>query len=151
MYHYVDRKVATLDQGGRFLIWAMRNWVFAVSERRCALPAIGPAFFKHGMEEAASCFHMAMMILNREALLTLRFAPLHCAVVGEDEALLLHLFATAGADMDGVTVPTLELMVQAVSVPALHRALVGVAGHLHDAGLTPVPPGYLTNTERKAD
>jgi hypothetical protein len=147
----MDRKVATLDQGGRFLIWAMRNWVFATGERRCALPAIGPAFFKHGMEQAASCFHMAMMILNREALLTLRFAPINCAVVSEDEALLLNLFATAGSDMGGTTVPTLKLMVQAASVPALHRALTGVAGHLHDAGLTPVPPASLANTERKAD
>lgn len=151
MYDFIDRKVATLDEGGRFLVWAMRNWVFAIAERRCPISVLGPVFMKRGIEAALHRFHMGMMILNREALLTLHFAPLQCSIVSEDEALLLHLFGSVRGDMGGPAGETLALLVEQGSVSSMHRALAGTAVTLAEAGLIPTPPAPLSRIERNAD
>jgi hypothetical protein len=140
MYDFIDRPVATLDNGGRFLVWAMRNWVQAMGERRCPTSAIGPAFLKWRVDRALPDFHMAMMILNKEGLLTLHFAPARCLNVSEDEAMLLQLFRSVRDDSSSRVTHTLKLLVEEQAVPALLTALARVSMRLGIAGLVPAIP-----------
>jgi hypothetical protein len=141
MYEYVDRPIAALDPGSRLLVWAMRHWVAATTSRRCAQAAIGPAFAKFGALDALPHFHMSLMILSREASQQLSFAPLHCLHVGEDEALLLRLFASRGHHhtLQG----TLALIVDAAAVSSLRAAMTATALSLEMVGLLPIPPAPL--------
>ena len=41
MYAYLDRPIATLDEGGKILVWAMRQWMAAISKRSCPVAALG--------------------------------------------------------------------------------------------------------------
>jgi hypothetical protein len=71
MYDFVDRPVSSLDEGGRFLIWVLRNWVRAMSERQCPAHAVAPARARWKMMGALPQFHHMLMALNihgREAL-----------------------------------------------------------------------------------
>lgn len=140
MCDFVDRPVATLDNGDRFLVWATRNWVQAMGERRCPTSAIGPAFLKWRVDRALPDFHMAMMILNKEGLLTLHFAPARCPHVSEDEAMLLQLFRSVRDDNGSRVTDMLKLLVEEQAVPALLTALARVSIRLGVAGLLPAVP-----------
>jgi hypothetical protein len=140
MYDYVDQRVTSLDHGGRFLIWSMRSWVHALAKSKCPPSAIGPAFAKWNIIGALPQFHMAMMILNRDGLEMLRFGPLHCHRVSEDEALLLNLLRTLRRDNPEVVRDTLALMINEDSVGSLFVALTALALRLADAGLIPEAP-----------
>jgi hypothetical protein len=140
MYDFIDQRVTSLDNGGRFLIWSMRNWVTALGQRQCPPNAIGPAFAKWGMIAALPHFHMAMMLLSRDSLMTLKFSPINCLIVGEDEALFLALFRAVACDRPEQLRQTLELIIDEDSVPALIEALVAVALHLNNASLIPEAP-----------
>ena len=41
MYAYLDRPIATLDNGSKILVWAMRQWTAAVEKRSCPVAALG--------------------------------------------------------------------------------------------------------------
>lgn len=140
MYDFIDQRVTILDNGGRFLIWSMRNWVTALGQRQCPPNAIGPAFAKWRMIAALPHFHMAMILLSRESLMTLKFSPLNCLVIGEDEALLLSLFCSIACDRPERLPETLGLIIDEDSVPSLLKALVAVTLHLNNAGLIPEAP-----------
>lgn len=140
MYDFVDQRVTSLDHGGRFLIWSMRSWVHALGKSKCPPSAIGPAFAKWNMIGALPHFHMAMMVLNRDALEILRFAPLGCHHVSEDEALLLNLFRSLRNNNPKVVRDTLTLMVNEDSVGSLFVALTALALRLAEAGLIPEAP-----------
>lgn len=140
MYDFVDQRVTSLDNGGRFLIWSMRNWVTALGQRQCPPNAIGPAFAKWGMIAALPHFHMTMILLSRDSLMTLKFSPVNCLVVAEDEALMLGLFRSVACDRPEKPRETLELIIAEDSVPALIKALVGVTLHLNNTGLVPEAP-----------
>jgi len=143
MYAFVDQRVTSLDNGGRFLIWSMRSWVTAISQRQCPPNAIGPAFAKWGMIAALPHFHMAMMLLSRDSLMTLKFSPINCLIVAEDEAMLLALVRSIACDRPERLRETLELIIAEDSVPALLKALVAVTLHLNNANLIPEAPRRL--------
>jgi hypothetical protein len=140
MYDFIDQRVTSLDNGGRFLIWSMRNWVTALGQRQCPPNAIGPAFAKWGMIAALPHFHMAMLVLSRESLMTLKFSPINCMQIGDDEALLLGLFRSIACDRPERLPETLGLIITEDFIPALLKALVAVTLHLSNADLTPEAP-----------
>ena len=140
MYDFIDQRITSLDNGDRFLIWSMRNWVAALGQRQCPPNAIGPAFAIWGMIAALPHFHMAMILLGRESLMTLKFSPINCLVIGEDEALLLGLFRSIACDRPERLLETLGLIIAEDSVPSLLKALVAVTLQLNKAGLIPEAP-----------
>ncbi len=95
MYAFLDRRLDDLDDGARFLVWAMRRWVSAMGERQCPAATVAPAFATRGMIAALPRFHKMMAILNRDGLETFAFAPLTCPCVSESEAILLGMFREA--------------------------------------------------------
>ena len=99
MYRYLDRPVGELEPAQRLLVWAMRNWVGALSNGRCPCSVLGAAFDSCGIADALSDFNTAMLVLNGEGVGSLRLAPLCGRHVRDDEARLLTLFA-AGLDGD---------------------------------------------------
>lgn len=137
MYEFVDQRVTSLDHGSRFLIWSMRSWVKALTERRCPPSAIGPAFAKRGMIAALPHFHTAMRLLNRDGLDTFRVAPLDCHHVAEDEALLLSLVRALRDDQPDSVRKTVELMVTEDAVVPLLAAFTAIAIQLAEKGIFP--------------
>ena len=135
MYDFVDRPVAELDSGGRFLVWGMRRWVEAMAAQTCPPNAVGPAFAKWDMIEALPHFHMAMALLNRAGRENFLFNPLRCSLISEDEAMLLQLVQTIRDGGVDRTEATLEMMVVGDAVTPLLAALTAVAMRLDDAGL----------------
>lgn len=141
MYDLVDRPVQDLDEGSRFLVFAMRSWVRSMTERHCPPALLGPAFAKWQMTAALPHFHLAMALLNRDGLLTFHFGALCCGRVTDDEAVLLTLFRTLRSDDLAQSRPTLELLVKAETVPTLHVVMRRVAKGLMAAGLAPSREG----------
>ena len=130
MYDYVDRRLNSLDTGSRFLVRSMRQWVQLMAQARCPRTALEPVFARRGMSAALPDFHMAMILLNRDAKETLRFAPLHCAHACEDEAVLLSL---ARLLLDGrreAADGLFALLVVEEAVFALSRALSTVSAQI---------------------
>jgi hypothetical protein len=147
MYDFVDRPVTSLDRGGRFLIWSMRRWVRALAEHACPPNAIGPAFAKWNMIGALPDFHMAMTVLNRDALDSVHFAPLDCLRVAEDEAILLHLFRAMHDTPPDRMLAVLSLVVMEDATAPLLAALTGIARRLADAGLIPQAPALPNHNQ----
>jgi hypothetical protein len=140
MYHFIDRRTTSLDDGGRFLLWSMRRWVSAAQQQICPPAMLSDDFAKRGMSAALPHFHMAMMTMARDGLRTMYFAPLNCSAVGEDEALLLSIFAQMAAQKPDFLRDTAKLLVKEEMAAALARALAGVGVSLAVAGLLPATP-----------
>ncbi|MET0137043.1 MAG: hypothetical protein ABW192_01520, partial [Sphingobium sp.] len=85
MYEFVDRPITSLDHGGRFLVWTLRNWVRALSDGYCPAAAVGPAFAKWEMMAAFPPFHRMLSVLNIHGLETIAVAPIDCRSVSEHE------------------------------------------------------------------
>ena len=140
MYDYLDQPVARLDHGGRFLIWAMRHWVQAMHDRQCPACVIGPAFAKWRIMPALGPFQTMMATLNLHAQHDLSFAPCRCAIVSEDEALLIGLIASArqraGEDMMGVA----ALMVAGDKAGQLRDSIAALGEIMTEAGIIPGKP-----------
>lgn len=140
MYDFIDQRVTTLDRGGQFLVWSMRNWVLAVQNRQCPPNAIGSAFAKWGMIGALPHFHMAMMILSKEGLETLQFSPPACMQISDDEAMMLALFRSLRDDLpDQVRAMTELLATEGFAAP-LFAALTAVSMRLAESSLIPEAP-----------
>lgn len=137
MYDFVDRPVAALGGGGRFLLWAMRGWIHAASHGNCPPGALAPAFARHTVLPALPHLHVMMAELNQRAIGPIAFAPLaHCRI-GEHEAVLLQICR------DSDTTPlraekTLELLLEPEAVGTTFTAMIGMLGHLRDAGLSDI-------------
>lgn len=119
MYDFIDRDVTSLDQRSRFLLSAMRAWVGALHDRRCPCIAVGPSFSRAGITAALTPFHMAMTILNRDALTTLRFGFARCGRVHEHEALILSLFTTLRAGHPNRARATMAYFIKKEAIPNL--------------------------------
>lgn len=143
MYDFVDQRVVTLDQGGRFLIWSMRSWLGAMREGQCPAAALGPAFLKWNLPEALPDFSMAMMLIARHALEPIGFAPLACQRIREGEAIMLSLFRSTRERSDEDVRATLGLVVEREVVASLQMAMEAVATQLDAAGLLPAAPTAL--------
>jgi hypothetical protein len=140
MYDFIDQRVITLDRGGQFLVWSMRNWVLAIQNRQCPPNAIGPAFAKWGMIGALPHFHMAMMILSKEGLETLQFSPVGCLLVSDDEAMLLALFRSLRDDRLDQISAMIDLLVPEGFAAHLLAALTAVSMRLSEGNLIPEAP-----------
>lgn len=127
MYEYIDRPVETLADGPHFLVWAMRRWVQAMHDRRCPGCVIGPAFAKWRMMPGLAPFQAMMAILNIHALRNLRFGPVCCGPVSEDEAVLLTLITGVRGRSAEEMAETLALIVNGDQVQSLHDALFRLA------------------------
>lgn len=137
MYHYLDRTTASLDLGGRFIVWAVRGWVQAVNRRQCPCNALADGFARWNAAEALQSFSMAMAILNCEAGEPLYFrAPGHSRV-SDDEALLLELFEQAPRRPHNEMREMLGMIVPPTSAPALQIAIETAAAALEAIGLSP--------------
>jgi len=137
VYHYLDRTTASLDLGGRFLVWAARGWVQAVSRRQCPCNVLADGFARWNAAEALQSFSMAMAILNCEAGEALYFrAPGHSRV-SDDEALLLDLFEQASRRPHNEMREMLGMIVPPTSAPALQIAIETAAAAFEAIGLSP--------------
>lgn len=137
MYDFVDRRVDALGQGSRFILWAMRAWVMSIGQGRCPPVALAPAFARMGLLAALPDLHMAMAVLNRDALDTLEFAPLPCPRIGEDEALLLALWRDLAAGQRAAAKATLGLMIAEESVALVLAGLADVCAKLGEMEIRP--------------
>lgn len=144
MYDFVDRPVALLGPGGRFLLAAMRGWIQAATLRRCPPGALAPAFARHGVLPALAPVHQLMTALNRQGRQTIAFAPPACARISEGEAVLLQLWRDAAQAPERAE-RTLELLVEAEAVGPALMAMVMTVCRLWEGGLAPVEPIRATS------
>jgi hypothetical protein len=140
MYQYVDRPLASLDEGSRFLVWSMRAWVTAIGHKRCPAQMLAPAFAKWRMIGGLQPFHRAMMLFNRDALETFAFCSLACPHVSEHEAVILELVTSLRDRGASATRGTLELLVQEDSVGDLLETLARLGAAMAVAGIFPGAP-----------
>lgn len=95
MYAFLDRPVAELDPASRVLLWAMRTMVSAVRVGRCPCSGLHTAFRGWRLGGLLPDFQGTMQLLDRAHAVPLRFRPVPASGTGDDEALLLSLFAAA--------------------------------------------------------
>lgn len=112
MYEIVDRPVASLDRGGRLLVWAMRSWVTAMAERQCPGGRVAGAFGAAGILQGLHPFLRMMALFNRHGLASFEFCSLRCGHVSEHEAIILRLVATGCPGPRSATMKTLALLVE---------------------------------------
>jgi len=124
MYRFMDRALPDLAPGEQMLIWSMRHWVGAMTLGRCPCSALGPAFSRWKVGELLPGFNMTMFLLNLEGQGPLKFGPQSCAMVHDDEAMLLTLFHAA-ADHDYALVQ--RLASQVVKAEALSPFVAAIA------------------------
>lgn len=145
MYQYVDRPLTSMDEGCRFLVWAMRAWVTAIGHQRCPAQMLAPAFAKWRMIGGLQPFHRAMTLFNREALETFAFCPLACNHASEHEAVILELVTSLRDRGPCATRATLELVVQEDAVGDLLETLARLGAAMAVAGIFPgAPEGVST-------
>jgi len=134
MYIYVDRPVEDLNMGGRFLLWAMRGWSRAIAAGTCPPVALSRGFASVGALTALPDFHLAMALFNRDALERISVAPMDCARILEDEAVLLGMWRDlALGDVDHMRA-TLALMTEEDTVSPIAQAMTAVMAKLIAAG-----------------
>lgn len=131
MYHFIDRPVESLGNGGRFLLWAMRSWVRASAQSVCPPAALHRSFVHMNALAALPDFHVALALLNADAREMLALSPVGCPRIAEDEALLLALWRDAALDR---AEPMLALLVEADTTRSVAKALGAAAGALATAG-----------------
>lgn len=134
MYDFVDRPVARLGAGGRFLLWAMRGWIHAAIGGQCPPGAIAPAFARHGVLPALPHLHSFLAELNRRATRKISFSPLAHDRIGDDEAVLLQLCRDAGENPPRARA-TLALLLEEEAVGPGFSALLSGVAWLNDGGL----------------
>jgi hypothetical protein len=149
MYAFVDRPVESLCNSGRFMLWAMRGWARAASQRTCPPQAMANAFSRMGALPAMPDFHIAMALINRDALEKLAVAPIEHPHIIEDEAVLIGIWrGLASADPDR-TRATLALLVRKESVQPIARAMSAAAAKLVAAGFDLAELSVKTEKEVK--
>jgi len=127
MYDYLDRPVGALDEGGRFLVWAMRGWTQSMAERRCPPSVLASAFERATLPDALGPFHLAMATLNRDGRERMGFGTISCPQVSEAEAILLSLIRLIGRGEKPAADATIALLVQPEAAQKFGRALTCVA------------------------
>jgi len=140
MYDFVDRPVASLNRGGRMLVWAMRHWVRAVQVGRCPCGDIRPAFEGRTLGAAFPHFHVMMAVLNRHAVEKMRFGPVDCERVGEHEALVLAMVCAARGPDRSQAERTASQIVDRAQVTHLLVPMAALAHALADANRLPAGP-----------
>jgi len=137
MYDFVDRPVALLTPGGRFLLWAMRGWIHAASARRCPPGALAPAFARHNVLPALPHLHLLLAALNENAVRKIAFAPLAHGCIAEDEAVMLQICRDAVANPVRAR-GTLALLLDEEVLGTAFTALLVAIETLDEGGLATV-------------
>jgi hypothetical protein len=150
LYHYVDQRVATLPPAEQFLLGAMRRWIAAIHRRMCPPAALHAGFAAKGVAAALPHFHMALLLLARDGLRPISFAPVACGCIREDEAMLLGIFAQIGSQPPAYLPEVAALLVQPEAVTPLSRALAGAAIVLAMGEMLPDARKYSAPTGRGA-
>jgi hypothetical protein len=126
VYQYLDRSVSDLNASEGLLVWAMRQWVAAMRGGRCPCAALGPMLASRQLAAMLPDFNIAMMLLDREGHAQLQFCRVDCGRVGDDEALLLSLYAAAARGEEILAGRIAEALVR----PAAQRSLQFAAGRI---------------------
>lgn len=134
MYQFVDQSLDKQDQGARFLVWAMRQWVQAAVQGRCACHMLCAAFTGAGVGGALDDFHIAMQTLCNNALAPLRFGAVERAEISEHEAILVATVLTGPRREDAMRDIARQL-VHADMAMLLARSLAGIGRRFAEAGL----------------
>ena len=149
MYAFVDRPVESLNNGGRFLLWAMRGWVQAAERGRCPPQALHGGFAAVDARSALPDFHVAMALLGSDAVETMLLAPMPCTQISEHEAILLGLWRDFSLGDAANARATLTLFVEANSVAPIANAMGAAVGQLVVAGfdMPDLSAGTMTHQE----
>lgn len=123
MYEFVDRRVTSLDNGARFLVWSMRAWVKAVGEQTCPAGIIAPAFAQWRMLTGLQPFLRIMALFNRHGLENFHFCALPCNHVSEHEAIIVSLLCNLQDSHAGLAHDTLTLLVEEEAIGDLLGSL----------------------------
>lgn len=140
MYDFLDRPVTDLDRGGRFLIWSMRSWLKAVSERKCPAGTLGYAFDKWKMLPGLNPFLHMMALFNRHGLENFQFCSLKCNHISEHEAIIVSLLSVLRDIRPESVRQTLDLLVEEEAVGDMIIALSQLAQAMDVAGIYPGRP-----------
>lgn len=146
MYQFVDQPVERLDDGSRFVLWAMRAWTNALRRECCPRATIGGAFVNMGVSAALSDFHASMTRLRRAEPM-LAVSPLACKRIGEGEAVLLALWQDVTAGTHENALAALRLIVPAADADLIGQSIAGAVDHLRESGLA--PKGLTVNRTSK--
>lgn len=92
LYHYLDRKLADLDDDDLFVLMAVRYWVLAARNGHCTQARLRSSFTIRRVDTALLAFLCAMTLLDRHGHGVMRFAPAGCDLLSDDEARVLSLF-----------------------------------------------------------
>ncbi|MBO9696481.1 MAG: hypothetical protein J7499_09795 [Sphingopyxis sp.] len=144
MYAFVDRPVASLCNGGRFLLWAMRGWIAAAGRGQCPPQRLHRGFVAVDAAAALPDFHVVMALLGGGGVRTLRLAPMACLRISGDEAILLGLWRDFSLGDAANARATLALLAGGESVGPIARAMGAVTGRLVAAGFD--MPALATGT-----
>jgi hypothetical protein len=137
MYEFIDRPVTSLDHGGRFLIWATRNWVKAVNDRVCPASVIAGAFRKWDMLSGLQPFLRMMAVFNRHGLENFQFCALACNHVSEHEAIIISLIVSLRDGRPEAVRKTIGLLVDEDGIGDLISALSTLGRAMDAAGIYP--------------
>jgi hypothetical protein len=140
MYDFLDRPVTGLDHGGRFMVWSMRSWVKAMTERHCPGSAIGAAFARWNMIAGLQPFLRVMALINRHGLENFQFCALACNHVSEHEAIILALVCSLRDARPEALRDTLALLVEEDSIGELLAALSALGRTMDEAAIFPARP-----------
>lgn len=135
VYAFVDQPVERLTNGGRFLLWAMRGWAQATAAKQCPPVALFRGFSSVSALSALGTFHTAMALLNRHAAAQIKLAPMGCAAVAEDEAVLLGLWHDLALGRVDRTRATLALIVGDEDATGTATAMTMAAAEITGAGV----------------
>jgi hypothetical protein len=135
MYRFVDQPLDRQVDGPRFLIWAMRRWVAAAVEGRCACHTLQTAFAGMRMEQAIDDFHVAMRTLCNNARVSLRFGAVDRLDITEHEAVLVATAIAAARGDDTEVTGIARQLVHADMAVVFARSFSGVARAFAQAGL----------------
>ena len=134
IYDLIDRPVASLGNGARFTLWAMRRWATSVEERTCPPIALGPGFESVNALGLLPHFHIAMALLNRHGRDRIALAPVGCRRIVEHEAILLTMWYDLSLGRIEQVRATLVLLVEDSMVEPATRALTLACVGLTAAG-----------------
>ncbi|MCH2220956.1 MAG: hypothetical protein MK097_11640 [Dechloromonas sp.] len=137
MYDFLDRPVTSLDHGGRFLVWSMRNWVKAVSEKACPASTIAGAFRKWDMLPGLQPFLRMMALFNRYGLENFQFCALACNHVSEHEAIIISLIVSMREIRPEAVRKTIGLLVEEDGIGELISALASLCKAMDAAAIYP--------------
>lgn len=142
MYDLIDRPVAILAPGDRFLIDAIRLWVAARSACQAPAALLAARFAHAGALDALADFDAWMTQLSTHARVPIQI-NCKCGLVTDDESVLLILARDLVTGRDAKARTTLSLLVAEEAIAPTFCALARTAAMLGQIGL---PPGTSVKT-----